>query len=132
MADTKIYFLGTGRRKTSVARVRLTAGTGQIQINGRALDTHFTEDRDREAVMAPFRVTDRVGRYDCIANVQGGGYHGQAGAVLLGIARGLKEAEPDLERALRDSRLLTRDARMKERKKYGHKGARKSFQFSKR
>ena len=132
MADNATYFRGTGRRKTSVARVRLTSGTGVITINGREVDQHFTEDRDRESVMAPFQATDRVGRYDCIANVQGGGFNGQAGAVMLGIARGLKQAEPALEKALRDSGLLTRDARMKERKKYGHKGARKSFQFSKR
>jgi len=132
VAQDKVYFRGTGRRKSSVARVRLTSGTGQIQVNGRKVDRHFTEIRDRQAVMAPFEVTDRLGKYDCIVNVRGGGFRGQAGAVMLGIARGLKEAEPTLEKSLRDSGLLTRDSRMKERKKYGHKGARKSFQFSKR
>jgi len=131
-SDKQTCFLGTGRRKSSVARVRLTSGKGKIQINGRTVPEYFTEDRDRNAVMAPFEAVDRVGKYDCIANVQGGGFNGQAGAVLLGIARGLKDAEPNLEKALRDSGLLTRDSRMKERKKYGHKGARKSFQFSKR
>ena len=132
MAEQKTYFRGTGRRKSSVARVRLTPGTGRIEINGRTVEQHFSEERDRNAVMSPLEATDRVGKYDCLVSVQGGGFTGQAGAVLLGIARGLKQAEPVLEKPLRDSGLLTRDSRMKERKKYGHKGARKSFQFSKR
>jgi len=142
----KNYYLGTGRRKTAVARVRLAEGTGQISINGRTLDQFFTEDKDRAAVIGPLELAEMRGRLDLTVKVQGGGITGQAGAVSQGVARALKEMfglqteqPPDGEEAtggmakkLRDSGYLTRDGRMKERKKYGRKGARKSFQFSKR
>jgi small subunit ribosomal protein S9 len=144
---------GTGRRKTSVARVRLVeGGSGQVLINGRPLDHYFTEDKDRAAITGPLDLTEMRGRLDVLANVKGGGITGQAGAVSQGVARALKEmfglpteqaaATEDgqgqesgagsMAKKLRDSGFLTRDGRMKERKKYGRKGARKSFQFSKR
>jgi small subunit ribosomal protein S9 len=152
VAETKskqTAYLGTGRRKTAVARVRLVEGGGQIRINGRALDEYFTETKDRNAVLGPLDVTEMRNRLDVLINVQGGGFTGQAGACCQGIARALKrmfspatpptEGAPDGEdhvsnmaKRLRDSGYLTRDGRMKERKKYGRKGARKSFQFSKR
>ncbi|HWY86040.1 MAG TPA: 30S ribosomal protein S9 [Gemmataceae bacterium] len=148
MADTatkKQHHLGTGRRKTSVARVRLHDGTGKIVINGRSLEEFFTEDKDRNAVVGPLVATEMRTRLDMIVKVHGGGITGQAGAICQGVARALKgmfglgpTAEADGEAAggmgkiLRDSGFLTRDGRMKERKKYGRKGARKSFQFSKR
>lgn len=124
--------LGTGRRKTSVARVRLRAGSGKITINNRPMDEFFPVVTHRINVLAPLVATDRVGQVDVSARVSGGGITGQAGAVLLGIARALKTYDVALEPSLRDAGLLTRDSRMKERKKYGRKGARKSFQFSKR
>ncbi len=145
MAETKKkYHLGTGRRKTSVARVRLMDGTGKITINGRPLEQFFTEDKDRSAVTGPLIVTDMRNRLDMIVKVQGGGITGQAGAICQGAARALKtmfgigpttEGEGEaggMAKIIRDSGYLTRDGRMKERKKYGRKGARKSFQFSKR
>jgi small subunit ribosomal protein S9 len=141
----KKYHLGTGRRKTSVARVRLVDGTGQININGRPLDSYFTEDKDRSAVLGPLNVTEMRNRLDVLVRVEGGGITGQAGAISQGVARALKDmfgqapGEPAAEgeaggmvKKLRDSGYLTRDGRMKERKKFGRKGARKSFQFSKR
>lgn len=143
----KSYYLGTGRRKTSVARVRLTEGTGQIHINGRSLEAFFTEDKDRNAVTGPLDLVEMRSRLDVEAKVQGGGITGQAGAVSQGLARALKgmfglqteapaaegqEAGGGMAKKLRDSGYLTRDGRMKERKKYGRKGARKAFQFSKR
>jgi len=149
----KQYHLGTGRRKTSVARVRLTQGTGVITINGRTVEQYFTEDKDRAAVYGPLELTDMRKRLDAIITIRGGGFTGQGGAASQGIARALKEMfgisnEPSgapaadgqaeateaggIAKKLRDSGYLTRDGRMKERKKYGRKGARKSFQFSKR
>jgi small subunit ribosomal protein S9 len=143
----KTHYLGTGRRKSAVARVRLTEGSGQIAINGRSLDSYFTEDKDRAAVVGPLEVTEVRGRVDMIVRVQGGGITGQSGAICQGVARAIKQmfglstaAEADgadeavinMSKRLRDSGFLTRDGRMKERKKYGRKGARKSFQFSKR
>jgi small subunit ribosomal protein S9 len=143
----KTYHLGTGRRKTAVARVRLTEGSGQVTINGRELNSYFTEDKDRAAVLGPLEVTEMRTRLDVLARVDGGGFTGQAGAVCQGVARALKsmfgipsgpqsadgdEAVNQIGKKLRDSGFLTRDGRMKERKKYGRKGARKSFQFSKR
>jgi small subunit ribosomal protein S9 len=142
----KSYYLGTGRRKTAVARVRLAEGSGQIQINGRVLEDYFTEEKDRNAVTGPLQITELRGRLDVFVRVQGGGTTGQAGAVMQGVARALKrmfglqteqpvdgqEAAGGMAKKLRDSGYLTRDGRMKERKKYGRKGARKSFQFSKR
>lgn len=149
MAETKVkkvYHLGTGRRKTSVARVRLAEGTGQIKINGRDLNAFFTEDKDRNAVTGPLELTEMRGKLDLFVNVQGGGITGQSGAICQGIARAIKsmfglatpageeatEAASNMAKKLRDSGYLTRDGRMKERKKYGLKGARKAFQFSKR
>jgi small subunit ribosomal protein S9 len=144
----KKYYLGTGRRKTSVARVRLCEGNGQIIVNSRALDEHFTEQKDRKSVTGPLDITEMRNRLDVSVKVQGGGITGQAGAVCQGIARALKEMfgltttaqegadgadhVSNMAKKLRDSHFLTRDSRMKERKKYGRKGARKSFQFSKR
>jgi small subunit ribosomal protein S9 len=143
----KTFYLGTGRRKTSVARIRLAEGTGQITINGRSLDDYFTEEKDRRAVISPLELSDMHNRLDVLVNVHGGGITGQSGAICQGIARaikamyGLTTAKPegdasvassDMAKKLRDSGYLTRDGRMKERKKYGRKGARKSFQFSKR
>ena len=138
--------VGTGRRKTAVARVRLAEGSGQILINGRALDNYFTEDKDRAAVVGPLELTEMRNRLDVLVTVDGGGFTGQAGAVCQGVARALKkvfgitpeqgadgeEASGGVAKKLRDSGYLTRDGRMKERKKYGRKGARRSFQFSKR
>ena len=127
-----IYYWGTGRRKSSVARVRLKSGNGAISVNGREADTYFTLERLRQTLRLPLKATKTVTRFDVIASVSGGGPTGQAGAVMLGIARALRKADSSLESVLRDSGLLTRDGRMKERKKYGRKGARRSFQFSKR
>jgi small subunit ribosomal protein S9 len=188
----RTYYIGTGRRKTAVARVRVTEGKGAVTINGRVLDDYFTEDKDRAAVMGPLKVTDQVGRVDVIVTAKGGGITGQAGAVSQGIARAIKTmfSPPDEQRRhvfhsttivkayrdekkareqakaavqspapapapapsadgaaaaaaaadgpggmikkIRDSGYLTRDARMKERKKYGLRGARRGTQFSKR
>ena len=157
MADTKTakktHYLGTGRRKTAVARVRLMEGSGQLVVNGKPVEVYFTEEKDRNAVYGPLKLTDMRNRLDAFIRVQGGGFSGQAGAVCQGMARALKQmfgltteapeqATPaegeegkevsNMSKALRDSGFLTRDGRMKERKKYGRKGARKSFQFSKR
>lgn len=125
-------FLGTGRRKTSVARVRIAPGSGKITVNGRALDVYFPTDALRQIVSLPFQVTETAGRYDVRINVSGGGAMGQAGAVRHGIARALIVADANFRPALKTNGLLTRDSRMKERKKYGQPGARKRFQFSKR
>lgn len=130
--DEKTVYLGTGRRKTSVARVRLSHGGGAIRINKKDLDVFFTREDHRLTVNAPLRLTKTLGKYDVTVRVNGGGITGQAGAVSLGIARALFKADSSLEATLRGSRMLTRDSRMKERKKYGRKGARKGFQFSKR
>ncbi|HWA98482.1 MAG TPA: 30S ribosomal protein S9 [Pirellulales bacterium] len=124
--------LGTGRRKTSVARVRVRAGSGTIQINDRPLDEYFLNERDRADVLAPLVATDRRSAVDVSVTVHGGGPTGQAGACKLGIARALKTFDSSLEEALRQGNLLTRDGRMKERKHYGLRGARRGTQFSKR
>ena len=125
-------FLGTGRRKTSVARVRISTGTGKIQVNGRAFEVYFPLESQRMAVQQPFVTTATSGKYDVSINVVGGGPIGQAGAVRHGIARALIEADAAMRPLLKADGLLTRDPRMKERKKYGQPGARKRFQFSKR
>jgi small subunit ribosomal protein S9 len=130
MATTE--YLGTGRRKTAVARVRLASGSGKITINGRALENYFLVDTQRMHMMQPLVATDSVSKYDVRVNVIGGGPNGQAGAVRHGIARALIEADANLRPALKAQGLLTRDPRMRERKKYGQPGARKRFQFSKR
>lgn len=146
------YWWGTGRRKTALARVRLCPGTGKIEINGRSLENYFTELRDRKLVTLPLEVAEQLGKLDVYVNVRGGGFAGQAGAICHGVARALKEmfsAQPIPELAtsqsgttapsvhpivlrLREAGLLTRDARRKERKHYGRRGARRGFQFSKR
>jgi small subunit ribosomal protein S9 len=125
-------FLGTGRRKTSVARVRLSSGSGKIQVNGRAFETYFPSESLRMQVTQPFAVTSTAEKFDVTVNVSGGGPSGQAGAVRHGIARALLAADANLRAALKAEGLLTRDPRMKERKKYGQPGARKRFQYSKR
>jgi small subunit ribosomal protein S9 len=125
-------FLGTGRRKTAVARVRLAAGSGKILINGRALENYFSTEILRGMVTQPFSTTQTSSRFDVRVNVSGGGPAGQAGAVRHGIARALLEADATYRPALKSNGLLTRDPRMKERKKYGQPGARKRYQFSKR
>jgi small subunit ribosomal protein S9 len=133
MADTKTNeFLGTGRRKTSVARVRLSSGSGKVTVNGRAFENYFPTDSLRMVVQQPLVVTSMVDKFDVRANVSGGGPAGQAGAVRHGIARALLHADAALRPSLKAEGLLTRDPRMKERKKYGQPGARKRFQFSKR
>jgi len=131
MAETSEY-LGTGRRKTAVARVRLATGSGRITINGRAMDNYFLVDSLRGLITQAFHVTDTLGKYDARVNVSGGGTSGQAGAIRHGIARALLKADANYRPALKSNGLLTRDPRMKERKKYGQPGARKRFQFSKR
>jgi small subunit ribosomal protein S9 len=133
MADSKTNeFLGTGRRKTSVARVRLAPGSGKITVNGRAFENYFLTDTLRSVVTKPFAVTETTGKFDARINVEGGGPSGQAGAVRHGISRALLEADVNYRSNLKSEGLLTRDPRMKERKKYGQPGARKRFQFSKR
>ncbi len=125
-------FLGTGRRKSSVARVRVRPGDGKIVVNERALDEFFPNLQQQNAVVAPLEQTGVRDRVDVSVRVGGGGITGQADACKLGIARALKRFDTELEQALRDSGLLTRDGRMKERKKYGLRGARRGTQFSKR
>jgi small subunit ribosomal protein S9 len=124
--------LGTGRRKTSVARVRIRAGKGQILINNRPLEDYFCIAQDRNAVVAPLDYSGVRNSVDVIIRVQGGGPTGQAGACMQGIARALIKHDSDLNDKLREQQFLTRDARMKERKKYGLHGARRGTQFSKR
>jgi small subunit ribosomal protein S9 len=131
MSNPSFYF-GTGRRKTSVARVRLLAGEGEIVVNGRSLDEHFGNAVDQAIIMLPFRVTGTEGRFNAMVKVEGGGYQGQAGAIRHGIARALLQSDPDARLSLRQAGLLTRDPRMKERKKYGLKRARKAPQYTKR
>ena len=132
MATKITEFLGTGRRKTSVARVRLAAGTGKITVNGRAFENYFPMELQRGTVKQPFTVTGTADKYDVRINVSGGGPIGQAGASRHGIARALLEVDVALRPALKAEGLLTRDPRMRERKKYGQPGARARFQFSKR
>ena len=125
-------FLGTGRRKTSVARVRLATGSGKITVNGRPFDNYFPVDTLRAIASQPLTVTGTAEKLDVRVNVTGGGPNGQAGAVRHGIARALLQFDVNLRPQLKAEGLLTRDPRMKERKKYGQPGARKRFQFSKR
>ena len=126
------FVWGTGRRKTSVARVRVRAGSGVIHVNGRPLDDYFPVLERRQAVLAPLEATSSTSRYDVFARIAGGGPTGQAGALRLGIARALQKVEPALEELLREGGYLTRDSRMVERKKYGQRKARRRYQFSKR
>jgi len=133
MAAIKIPdFLGTGRRKTSVARVRLASGSGKITVNGRTFENYFPTETLRGVVVQPLNITATAAKFDVAVNVSGGGPTGQAGAVRHGIARALLKVDATLRPALKADGLLTRDPRMKERKKYGQPGARKRFQYSKR
>lgn len=125
-------YRGTGRRKNSVARVRLVPGTGKITVNDRPIEEYIPFANLRQVVIQPFGVTETNGNYDVIANVNGGGFSGQAGAIRHGIARALLDVDPDFRAPLKKAGLLTRDPRMKERKKPGLKKARKASQFSKR
>lgn len=132
MAETSYYY-GTGRRKTATARVRLIPeGSGIAIVNRRPMDDYFERQVLKTVIMQPFKLTNTQGKFDLYVNVRGGGKSGQAGAIRHGIARALLQADPELKPTLKKSGLLTRDARMKERKKYGQKGARARFQFSKR
>ncbi len=130
--SAKPYFYGTGRRKKSVARVRLYPGTGAVTINGRDVNDYFGLETLKYIVNQPFGVTDTVGKFDIVANVQGGGFSGQAGAIRHGVARALLSSDESLKPLLKKAGFLTRDPRMKERKKYGLKAARRAPQFSKR
>jgi small subunit ribosomal protein S9 len=126
------YIWGVGRRKSAVARVRVAPGTGQIQVNGRTLNDYFTAERDRKAIFGPLEVTSTGGKMDVLVQADGGGPSGQTGAIVMGLGRALAKFDQSLEVPLRGAGFLTRDSRMKERKKYGQRGARRKFQFSKR
>ena len=128
----KVYYYGTGRRKKSIARVRLLPGEGKILINDRTLDDYFGLETMKVIVKQPLTLTDTVSKFDVICTVVGGGFTGQAGAIRHGISRALLKADEELRPALKKAGFLTRDPRMKERKKYGLKKARKASQFSKR
>jgi small subunit ribosomal protein S9 len=130
MADIQYY--GTGRRKTSTARVYLRPGSGEIKVNRRGFENYFPNEALRMIINQPLRLTDNASKFDILVNVAGGGISGQAGAVRHGITRALMEYNADLRSVLKKAGLVTRDPRQKERKKYGQKGARKRFQFSKR
>ena len=130
MSTTFVW--GLGRRKSAVARVRITAGGGGFTVNGRPLNEYFLTRETQLDAMAPLKSTTSDASYDVFCRVEGGGPVGQAGAVRMGLARALKLANPTFEGTLRDQGHLTRDSRMKERKKYGRRGARRGFQFSKR
>ncbi len=130
--SAKPYFYGTGRRKKSVARVRIVPGTGVITVNKKDIDEYFGLETLKLIINQPFETTGTVGKFDIIANVNGGGLSGQAGAIRHGLARALVQADETFKPALKAAGFLTRDPRMKERKKYGLKGARRAPQFSKR
>ena len=123
---------GVGRRKSACARVRIAVGTGKIEINGRALNDYFSGERDRKAIFGPLEVTNTGGKMDVFANCEGGGPSGQTGAIIMGLGRALAKYDNSLEVALRGAKFLTRDSRMKERKKYGQRGARRRYHFSNR
>jgi len=129
---SEVQYMGTGRRKESIARVRLLPGSGKIVINGKEMDQYFGLETLKLIVRQPFVATETEGRFDVIAKVEGGGFSGQAGAIRHGIARALLQADGELRPALKKNGYLTRDPRMKERKKYGLKKARRAPQFSKR
>ena len=129
---SSLQHLGTGRRKTSTARVILRPGTGNFKVNNRSLEQYFFDETHRMLVKRPLEASDTLNKFDVVITVEGGGMHGQAGAVQHGIARALVEFSTELRGVLKKEGFLTRDPRMKERKKYGQPGARKRFQFSKR
>ena len=126
------FWWGTGRRKSSVARVRIKPGSGKLMVNKKELDDYFARPQDQEAVVAPLKTVEAEGKFDVFINVRGGGTTGQSGASRLGVARALKQYDESYLHALRDGGHLTRDPRMVERKKPGQRGARRRFQFSKR
>ena len=128
----EIQYYGTGRRKTSTARVYLRPGSGEVQVNRKAFDRYFPNETLRMIIRQPLQLTETASKFDLVINVTGGGPAGQAGAIRHGITRALIEFNADLRPALKHAGLVTRDPRIKERKKYGQKGARKRFQFSKR
>ena len=130
--NTKVQYFGTGRRKTSVARVVLQAGEGKVTVNGRAFEEYITNPLARLDALQPLELTENTNKFDVIVNVFGGGMTGQAGAIRLGITRALLEVNPDYRATLKPAGLVTRDPRAKERKKYGLKKARRAPQFSKR
>ena len=130
MAEQKFY--ATGKRKTSVARVWIKPGTGQIMINKRSIDEYFGRPTSKMVVRQPLELTENIGKFDVSVNVSGGGPSGQAGAIKHGITKALLEADPALRASLKKAGFITRDSRIKERKKYGRRAARRSFQFSKR
>ncbi len=130
MADIQYY--GTGRRKSATARVYLRAGDGAVKINRKSFEQYFPNETLRMIIRQPLQLTETTGKFDLLVNVKGGGPAGQAGAIRHGITRALMEYNSDLRPALKEAGLVTRDPRIKERKKYGQKGARKRFQFSKR
>ena len=130
--DSKGWFWGTGRRKTAIARVRVRAGNGDIKMNEKPLDDYLSEDRDRKAVNEVLEKTGVKGKVDVNAGLVGGGFTGQAGAMVMGLARAVMAYDSTLEPILRENGFLTRDARKVERKKYGQAGARRRYQFSKR
>ena len=132
MYDSKPFFHGTGRRKSSVARVRVYAGTGKITINNRDIDDYFGLETLKLIVRQPLNLTDTLGKFDIVCTVAGGGVTGQAGAIRHGLSRALLQYNEELRPALKKAGFLTRDPRMKERKKYGLKAARRAPQFSKR
>ena len=132
MASKKVVYYGTGRRKSSIARVRLVEGSGKITVNGKSIDEFFGAETLKVIVKQPLTVTNTLEKYDVVASVNGGGFSGQAGAIRLGVARALNEANAEFRPALKSNGFLTRDSRAKERKKYGLKKARKAPQFSKR
>ena len=127
-----VQYYGTGKRKKSTARVRLIPGDGQMLVNKREITDYFSRETQRTIIRTPLVITDSVGKFDVRVNVRGGGMTGQAGAIRLGIAKALLEFNGELRQKLKRAGLLTRDSRIKERKKYGQKGARARFQFSKR
>ena len=126
------YIWGVGRRKSACARVRIAAGNGKIEVNGRTLNDYFSAEQDRKAIFGPLEVTNVAGKMDVLVNTDGGGASGQTGAIVMGLGRALAKYDNSLEVPLRNAGYLTRDSRMKERKKYGQRGARRRFQFSKR
>lgn len=130
MAEQRYY--ATGKRKTSIARVYMKPGTGEITVNKRTLDEFFGRETSKMMVHQPLELTDNVGKFDIYVNVCGGGASGQAGAIKHGITKALLDVDPELRGVLKKAGFITRDSRIKERKKYGRRGARRSFQFSKR
>ncbi len=130
MAEQKYY--ATGKRKTSIARVWMKPGTGEIVVNKRPLDIFFGRETSKMVVRQPLELTDNMGKFDIYVNVSGGGISGQAGAIKHGITKALLDVNPELRSTLKQAGFITRDSRIKERKKYGRAGARRSFQFSKR